>query len=455
MRFVLFLFAIACASVSAAPRLPNFIIIMADDLGYGDLGCYGHPSIRTPHLDRMARQGIRFTDFYSSAEVCTPSRAGLMTGRYAVRSGMCGDKRRVLHVRSKTGLPRDEITIAEALKERGYATACIGKWHLGSTPEHHPKHHGFDYFYGLPYSNDMPTHTNLPPGSAGNLNPRDELFDVPLRRNEEIVETTARQDTLTKRYTEEAVRFIRENRKRPFFLYLPHTFPHVPLFASEEFRGRSAAGLYGDVVEELDWSTGQILEALRRERLAENTLVVFTSDNGPWLTQKLAGGSAGLLREGKGSTWEGGMRVPCIAWWPGRIQSERVTSALACNLDLFPTCLKLAGVDAPRDRVIDGVDLSPILFGAGQPARDTFFYYRGAQLFAVRKGVMKAHFQTKPGYGRDPVQKHDPPLLFHLAQDPSERFNVATNYTELLGEIGRVVETHRATIRAVRSQVDD
>lgn len=403
----------------------------------------------------MAREGMRFTDFYSSAEVCTPSRAGLLTGRYAIRSGMCGDKRRVLHARAKGGLPREEITIAEALKKRGYATACIGKWHLGSTPEHHPKHHGFDFYFGLPYSNDMPLQTNLPPGSTGSLNPRNELFDVPLRRDEEVIETTARQDTLTKRYTEEAVRFIRENRKRPFFVYLPHTFPHVPLFASEEFRGRSAAGLYGDVVEELDWSVGQIMETLRREELAENTLVIFTSDNGPWLTQKLAGGSAGLLREGKGSTWEGGMRVPCVAWWPGRIQPGQVTSALACNPDFFPTCLNIAGVEAPRERVIDGVDLGPILFGAGQPARDTFFYYRGAQLFAVRKGVMKAHFQTRPGYGREPVTKHDPPLVFHLGHDPAERFNVATNHVELIREIARVVEAHRETIESVRSQVDD
>jgi len=232
VRIVFLLIVFACEIVTAAARRPNFVIIMADDLGYGDLGCYGHPSIRTPHLDRMAREGMRFTDFYSSAEVCTPSRAGLMTGRYPIRSGMCGDQARVLNVRAKGGLPREEITIAEALKEKGYATACIGKWHLGSTPEHHPKHHGFDYYFGLPYSNDMPTHTNLPPGSVGSLNPRNELFDVPLRRNEEIIEETARQDTLTRRYTEEAIRFIQENRKRPFFVYLPHTFPHVPLFAS-------------------------------------------------------------------------------------------------------------------------------------------------------------------------------------------------------------------------------
>jgi arylsulfatase A-like enzyme len=453
--WIVCLLAFVWAVAGATPKGPNFIIIMADDLGYGDLGCYGHPSIRTPHLDRMAREGMRFTDFYSSAEVCTPSRAGLLTGRYPIRSGMCGDQPRVLTARAKGGLPREEITLAEALKERGYATACIGKWHLGSKPQHHPKHHGFDYYFGLPYSNDMPLHTNLPPGSTGSLNPRNELFDVPLRRNEDVIETTARQDTLTKRYTEEALRFMRENREHPFFIYLPHTFPHVPLFASAEFRGRSARGLYGDVVEELDWSVGQILEGLRREGLAENTLVVFTSDNGPWLTQKLAGGSAGLLRDGKGSTWEGGMRVPCIAWWPGRINSGQITSALACNLDFFPTCLKLAGAETPRDRVIDGIDLGAVLFGNRGPQRDDFLYYRGAQLFAVRVGVMKAHFQTKPAYGKEEAKKHDPPLLFNLAEDPSERFDVAANHSEALAQIARVVEKHRTTLKPSRSQLDD
>jgi arylsulfatase A len=454
-RSLIVLFVLICALVNAAARRPpNFVIIMADDLGYGDLGCYGHPSIRTPHLDRMAREGLRFTDFYSCAEVCTPSRAGLLTGRYPVRSGMAGEKPRVFNVRSKHGLPTNEITIAEALKQRGYATACIGKWHLGSRPEHLPNRHGFDYSFGLPYSNDMPTHTNVPPNAAGTLTPRNEFFDVPLQRNEEVLETTARQDTLTKRYTEEAIKFIRQNRKQPFFVYLPHTFPHVPLFASEEFRGKSARGLYGDVVEELDWSVGQLLETLRKEDLAENTLVFFTSDNGPWITRRLAGGSAGLLREGKGSTWEGGMRVPTIAWWPGRIKPGQ-TDALACNLDFFPTLLALAGVDKPKDRPIDGVDLAPILFGKGQPQRDTFFYYRATELYAVRKGVMKAHFQTRPGYGPQPVEKHDPPLLYHLAHDPSERFDVAKDYPEMLAEIKRAVEAHRATCEPVPSLVNE
>jgi len=270
---------------------PNIIILFADDLGYGDIGPFGHPTIQTPHLNRMAREGMRLTQFYVAASVCTPSRAGLLTGRLPVRSGMASDERRVLFPNSKGGLPDEEITIAEALKKEGYATAAIGKWHLGHLPEHLPTEHGFDRYYGVPYSNDMKTDAN---GEKG----------VPLVRNKTIVEYPATQRTLTRRYTEEALSFIEANETQPFFLYLPYTFPHVPLHASEAFRDTSARGLYGDVVEEIDWSVGQILGTLRDRGLAKNTLVVFTSDNGPWLTQDLRGGSAGLLRGGKGSTWE-------------------------------------------------------------------------------------------------------------------------------------------------------
>ncbi|MCC6509646.1 MAG: sulfatase-like hydrolase/transferase, partial [Pirellulaceae bacterium] len=290
------------STISVAAERPNVIIIFADDLGYGDLGCYGSPTIRTPHLDQMAAQGLRFTDFYSAAEVCTPSRAALLTGRYPIRSGMCGN-RRVLFPNSKGGLPTKEVTIADMLREAGYATAHIGKWHLGIHPGSRPLEQGFDSSFGLPYSNDMDARADLPKGSTGSPNPPLDGWNVPLLRNGQVVEQPANQTTLTKRYTEEAVTFIRQHKTKPFFLYIAHTFPHVPMFASPDFKGKSRAGIYGDAVQELDWSVGQVLDTLRSEGVAENTLVVFTSDNGPWLIMGDQGGSAGLLREGKGSTW--------------------------------------------------------------------------------------------------------------------------------------------------------
>jgi arylsulfatase A len=420
---------------------PNLVILYADDLGYGDLGCYGHPTIRTPELDRMASEGMRFTQFYSAAEVCTPSRAALLTGRLPVRSGMCSDDRRVLFPDSAGGLPADEVTLAEALKAKGYRTACIGKWHLGHLPQYLPTRHGFDVYFGLPYSNDM---YNVQRGDP----------PVPLLRGEQIVEQPAVLDTLTPRYTEEAVKFIKESREGPFFLYLPYTYPHVPLHASEAFRGKSARGLYGDVVEELDHSVGAILQALRDLQLAEKTFVFFSSDNGPWLTQDERGGSAGLLRGGKGSTWEGGMREPGIAWWPSRIPAGVVTQELGSTMDLFTTCLALAGADPPRDRAVDGVDLSPVLFGTGKSPRQVFFYYRGRRLMAARKGPWKAHFITQPGYGGKGPETHDPPLLFHLEHDPSERFDVSKEHPKVIRDILDEVERHRQTLQPAPSQLD-
>ncbi|MCL4177702.1 MAG: sulfatase [Verrucomicrobia bacterium] len=442
------------AMADAAEPPPNIVILFADDLGYGDLGCYGHPSIRTPNLDRMAAEGLRFTDFYAAESVCTPSRAALLTGRLPVRSGMCSDRRRVLFPDSAGGLPANEITMAEALKSAGYVTACIGKWHLGHLPGHLPTRHGFDEYFGLPYSNDMDRTTAAPQGRAAFLNPRDAYWNVPLLRNDQILERPARQEHLTRRYTEEALEFIRRHKSRPFFLYFPHTFPHVPLFASDRFKGRSARGLYGDAVEELDWSVGQVLAALRREGVAERTLVFFTSDNGPWLTQSEQGGSAGLLHEGKGSTWEGGMREPAIAWWPGRIGPGRVTSELGSTLDLFATSLKLAGAAVPEDRVIDGVDLSPLLFGTGPSPRDTMFFYRGTRLYAVRHGSFKAHWITQSAYGPDAPQEHNPPLLYHLGHDPSERFNVADRHPEILDSIVAIVRRHQAGLISAPTQLE-
>jgi arylsulfatase A-like enzyme len=441
-------------TTAAATRTPNFVIIFCDDLGYGDLGCYGHPSIRTPNIDRLASEGMRFTDFYSGAEVCTPSRAALMTGRYPVRTGMCGDKRRVFHANATKGLEASEVTLAEALQEKGYATACIGKWHLGNKPEYNPTRHGFDYFFGLPHSNDMNPTTNAPRPVVARLDQQASWWRAPLYRNNEVIEQATDQTQLTKRYTQESVRFIKENHEKRFFLYVAHTFPHVPLFASAEFHGKSPRGLYGDVVEEIDWSTGEIMKALRDAGLDSNTLVVFTSDNGPWLTQKQAGGSAGLLREGKGSTWEGGMRVPFIAHWPGQIPAGRTETALTCNMDLFPTFIALAGAEMPKERPIDGLDFTPVLLGKGSGKRDSFAYYRGMQLYAMRHGPWKAHFTTKPGYGPQAAQQHDPPLLFHLGHDPSEQFNVAAANPEVLAEIKKRVERHRNNVQPRQSLVD-
>jgi arylsulfatase A-like enzyme len=354
-------------------------------------------------------------------------------------------------------LPSEEITLAQALKPLGYATACVGKWHLGNyenVPAHNPRRHGFDFYFGLPHSNDMNPTTNAPKFATARLDQKAEWWAAPLYRNEKLAERPADQTTLTRRYTEEATQFIRTHKQGPFFLYFAHTFPHVPLFASSRFSGQSSRGLYGDVVEELDWSVGQVLETLRKEGLAENTCVFFTSDNGPWLTHGRAGGSAGPLREGKGSTWEGGMREPGIAWWPGRI-SPKVTHELACTMDLFPTCLKLAGGTVPQDRIIDGIDMAPILFGSGASQRDSFLYYRGPQLYAARKGPFKAHFITRSAYGKDEPVKHDPPMLFHLGQDPAEQFNIATNNPAVLADIAKVVEAHQAKLVPAKTQLEE
>jgi arylsulfatase A len=424
-------------------KKPNFVVIFCDDLGYGDPGCYGHPTIRTPNIDQMAAEGQKWTDFYAAASVCTPSRAALMTGRLPIRSGMCSDKRRVLFPNSAAGLPSHEITIAEALKTVGYTTACVGKWHLGHLPQYLPTRNGFDSYLGIPYSNDM-DHVAGAPRDLGGA--KTEWWNVPLMRDEQVIERPANQHTLTKRYTERAVEFIRQSKDKPFFLYFAHTFPHIPLFASKDFDGKSLRGLYGDVVEELDWSVGRVLQTLKDEALTENTLVVFTSDNGPWLTMGKFGGSAGLLREGKGCTYEGGMREPSIMWWPGRIRPG-VISDMGSTMDMLPTILKLAGAAVPTDRVIDGVDLGPALFGTGRSPRNVMFYYRGAKLYAIRKGPYKAHFFTKPAYGRNIKEaRHDPPLLFHLGHDPSEKFDVSKNHPEIIEDIRKELERHLANL---------
>lgn len=444
------------AASSKEGAVPNIVIIYADDLGYGDLGCYGHPTIRTPNLDRMAAEGMRFTQFYSAAEVCTPSRAALMTGRYPVRNGMCHDQIRVLRRVSTGGLPHEEVTLAELLKTKGYATGIVGKWHLGvwsNDPKHHPMNHGFEFHFGLPHSNDMDPSVGNPKLANALADQKAEYWNAPLYRGMELVEKPADQTTLTRLYTEEAVKFITMNKAKPFFLYFPHTFPHTPLFASKDFKGRSPRGLYGDVVEELDWSVGRVLDTLRENGLAENTVVFFSSDNGPWLLMGETGGSAGLLREGKGSTWEGGMRVPGIAWWPGKIQSWSVCQDVACTMDLFTTFAKLGGAQVPQDREIDGKDITPLLFGGGKVEREVFCYYRGQQLYAARVGPWKAHFITRSSYGPDKPVTHEVPELYNLEEDPSEVRNVADKQPEMIAQIKAAVEKHRASVKDVPSQL--
>ena len=447
------------APQGAAADRPNIVVVLTDDQGYGDLGVYGHPTIRTPHIDRMAAEGLKFTQFYSAASLCTPSRAAFLTGRLAVRSGMAGDRNGVLFPDSPGGLPQSEVTIAEALRERGYATAAIGKWHLGVMPQHLPDAHGFDRYLGIPYSNDMdaPAGTNHR-AAIVDENAKLETFNVPLLRDHQIVERPADQHTLTRRYTEEAVRFIRDNRERPFFLYLAHNQPHLPNFASPAFRGKSPRGLYGDAVEEVDWSVGQLLDALRELALDRRTLVIFTSDNGPWLGYGLGSGSAGLLRGGKGSTWEGGVREPAIAWWPGTIAPGRVSTALASTMDIFPTAVELAGGQMPGDRAIDGVSLTPVLRGQREQVRDVMFYYQGTRLLAVRKGQWKAYVaqpsSTAPAQPQAGAGRPTPGALYDLHQDPSEQFDVAAAHPDVVAALEGEAERHRASVERVPSQHD-
>jgi len=393
-------------------RPPNIVVIFADDLGYGDIGCYGAEKIKTPRLDQMAREGMKWTDFYVTSPVCTPSRAGLLTGRYNVRCGFT----HVLFPHSETGLDPWEITIADALKPRGYATACIGKWHLGHLPEYLPTRQGFDYYYGIPYSNDMDVAQRGDP-------------PIPLMRNEEIIEQPVDQNTVTQRYTEEAVAFIERSKDQPFFLYLPHTMPHIPLYTSDRFRGTSEGGLYGDVVEEMDWSTGAIIDALREHGLEENTLVIFTSDNGPWLVKGDHGGVSGPLRHGKGTTFEGGVRVPCLMQWPGVIPAGRVEQRPAMTIDFLPTFLALAGGEEITDRPIDGRDISGMLRGDGERGAEEFYFFHSGELQAVRSGKwkLKRAFDGRI-YGED--YQHET-LLINLEDDPGEQHNLIGEHPEI------------------------
>lgn len=437
-------------SLLSQTQSPNIIIIFCDDMGYGDLGVYGNPSINTPYLDQMAFEGQKWTSFYAAAPVCTPSRAALLTGRLPVRSGMSSEKRRVLFPDSKGGLPQTEITLAKQLKSAGYQTACIGKWHLGHLPEYLPVSHGFDYYYGLPYSNDMDRVSNVPDALT---NPKIEYFNVPLMRNNEIIERPVNQHTITKRYTEEAINYINSNKDKPFFIYFAHSMPHVPLFASEDFQGKSKRGIYGDVVEEIDWSVGMILKTLRNNNIEENTLVIFTSDNGPWLRFGEYGGTAGPLRGGKGGTFDGGMREPTIFWWPNKIKSG-VSFELGSTLDLFPTICKITNSKLPDDRIYDGYDLSSVLIDGEESPRDLIFYYRDIDIYAIRKGKYKIHFYTQDEYGNRDKTIHDPPLLYNLDLDPEERINISKKHPEIISEIKNTLIEHKNTIEPVVNQLE-
>jgi arylsulfatase A len=411
------------SAATAGNRAPNFVLFLADDLGYGDLGCYGG-EIHTPNLDQAAREGAGLEEFYA-CPTCTPARAALLTGRYPLRSGMV----RVLAPREHFGISDSEITLGQALQRQGYATACIGKWHLGDLPRYRPNRHGFDYFYGLLYSNDMTL-------------PAVRLPRIKLYRDEHVIESPARQSTLTQRYTQEAIDFIQRSKSRPFFLYLPYSMPHVPLAASPAFRGKSRYGPYGDAVEEIDWSAGQILKTLKDAGLDDNTVLLFTSDNGPAIRTPAVerAGSAGPLRGGKATTWEGGVRVPCIVRHPGRVPAGSVLKGITSVMDVWPTFGELAGGSMPSDRVIDGGSILGFLEGRSRSPHDRFYYYSGRRMFATRSGDWKLHFiqRDRRASGRFSKAAYcHPPQLYDLGRDPGERHDVAGDHRDVVVELSQ------------------
>jgi arylsulfatase A len=428
---------------TVATRPPNVVIIYCDDMGYADIAPFGGQT-PTPNLSRFAREGMRFTDFYAAQAVCSASRAALLTGCYPNRIGIQG----ALGPRAKVGINPNETTIAEILKVRGYATAIYGKWHLGDAPQFLPTRHGFDEWFGLPYSNDMwPFHptasTNYPP--------------LPLYENETIVEHMPDQRQFTTQFTERAVKFIERHKQKPFFLYVPHNMPHVPLYVSAKFNGASGRGLYADVIQEIDWSVGEILGALKRHGLDDNTLVVFTSDNGPWLLYGSHAGDARPLREGKGTTFDGGVRVPCLMRWPGKIPAGSVCREMAMTMDLLPTIAKLAGTNAPTERIIDGKDIWPLM--SAQPGaltpHEAYYYYWAQGLEAVRSGPWKLHFAhdyahlAVPGGGGLPGKYTRPKIsgaLYNLEKDLSEQHDVAAQHPEVVARLQALAERARADL---------
>ena len=427
-----FLQTTAATALAAAEKPLNVILMYADDLGWGDLGCYGSP-LSTPHLDKAAREGTRFTNCLSANPVCSPSRAALLTGRYPTRVGVPV----VLFPTDKTGLAEGEQTLAQLLKAKGYKTQCVGKWHLGHLAPNLPTYKGFDHYFGIPYSNDM--------------NPRWLMDD------EKVVEEQATLETLTPRYTERAVKFIDDNKASPFFLYFPHTYPHIPLAASKAFRGKSPYGIYGDVVSELDWSVGQIMETLKKHGLDKNTLFLFSSDNGPWFQ-----GSPGNLRGRKGMTWEGGVRVPLIAWRPGHIAKGRVCHSLVSTMDIVPTVCAMTGAAKPT-RATDGIDITPLLTGAKtEIEREVLLYFDNINVQCARSGKWKVHFSRynnvtyspPPAGGRRNIRLKNPEL-YDVVADPGESFDVAEENPEVLKRIiARVDELIRGFPEAIQKQYE-
>lgn len=437
-------------------ELPNVVLIVADDLGYADLGCFGATDIATPAIDRIASRGIRLTSFYSAASVCSPTRASILTGCYPQRVGCAAG---VFWPDSDDGLAPDEITIAELLKPSGYATACIGKWHLGHRRPFLPTNQGFDSYFGIPYSNDMGRYDQY--GHTGRKRfHRVRADGCELYENERVIEEAPDQRLLTRRYTQKAVQFIESNRARPFFLYLAHTVPHVPLFVSERFKDSSQRGSYGDVIQELDWSVGEVVAALERVGVVENTLVIFTSDNGPWIKYGKLAGATGLFRGGKGTTWEGGQRVPLVAQYPGRIQAGAVTDTVVSTNDLLPTVAALVGISMPVDRVIDGFDRSRLLLDPTfAPSTKPFFYFsRGdkgiSSIEAVRHGRWKLHTRKRVGGNVNTGELYEL-KLYDLERDPGEQTPVL-NRPKLVAQLAALIaemENEMKTARRPRGKI--
>jgi arylsulfatase len=454
---ILFLFTISCTNRVEEKKLPNVVVIFIDDMGYADVGCFGATGYETPNIDKMADEGMRFTSFYSSTGVCSASRASLMTGCYCDRISIHG----AFMPDAKRGLNPDETTIAEMLKPLGYKTAIFGKWHLGHHKEFLPLQQGFDEYFGIPYSNDMwpVDYDGIAVKDKENpTKPRKRRFPpLPLiEGNEKVKEvwTLEEQGELTTMYTERAVDFINRNKENPFFLYLPHSMVHVPIAVSEKFKGKSKQGLFGDVVMEVDWSVGEILKALKANGIAENTLVIFTSDNGPWLNFGNHAGSAKPLREGKGTVWEGGHREPCVMWWPGKIAPGKTIDKIASTIDILPTIAEMTGAKLPEKK-IDGISFLPVLNGEDVTTRDEFWCYYGGGLRAIRKGDWKMYYpQTYRSYlgvkpGKDgfpgPYAKGvlDKIVLYNLKNDISETKDVSAEYPEIVKQLKKIGDRAR------------